>query len=194
MQLKFFLWWVNPKEFNEKQIKVVTNLRSFFFSEWKEWKLRGRDSHEQNNPLHHHQRSLPSFFKYIHIFFAITLLFLCRSVEILELISPLEALEELVLKGNSDNISDWQTFKKYGSVVKIRFSALLCGRSQGPLQVMHSGITLPIKQAQRPFGYSSCLTRQYNAMGCRQSKVDAVRSAGILMCLENSICKVDVYF
>lgn len=67
------------------------------------------------------------------------------SVEILELISPLEALKEVVIGNNSDNISDRQTSKKYGSIVKIRLSALLCRRSQSPLQVTHAGITLSNK-------------------------------------------------
>lgn len=92
----------------------------------------------------------------------------------------------MVIRSNSDNISDRQTSKKYESIVTIRLSALLCGRSQGPLQVMHAGITLSVKQAQRPSGCGSCLTRQYNdAMGCRQSKADAARSVGIFTCLEN---------
>lgn len=109
------------------------------------------------------------------------------SVEILELIYPPEVLKEVAIRNNSDNTSDWQTSKKYRSIVKIRLSALMSQRSKGPLQVMCASITLSsVKQAQRHLGYSSCLTRQYNnAMGCRQSKAGTVRLVGIFTCLEN---------
>lgn len=152
MQLNLFLWWVNPKEFDEKQINVVMNCGSILFTEEKECKLRGRCSQEQNISQHHQKRNLSSFFKYIHSFSPIALLFLHGWVQTLKLI---EALTEVVMKCNSDNISDWQNRKTHGSMVNIGWpSAFLCGSSQGPLQVMHVDIILSVKQAQRPSGSS----------------------------------------
>jgi len=109
---------------DKKQRKIAMN-HSSCFCRIKECKLRDRESHEQNIPVHH-WGNLSSFFKFIYIFILTAFNILSRSVEmILELFSSPEALKEVILI-----MSVMDKPPKCGNKVKIRLSVLQ--RSRGP--------------------------------------------------------------